>query len=145
MSLAPPSLKPRAIALAVADLDGMSRWYAEVLGGRAVGRGTFAAVEAAYVMIALGDAVIELISRPRGTLTPPDRTPPPGHLGHLGWKALVLDTPDLPAMNLWLRHTGADIVWESAELAPGEVSTMIRDPEGNLINVFAAGGAAPER
>lgn len=136
MSALPPALTERAIALAVADLERMAQWYCSVLGARETARGEFPAVGAAYVMLELGGRALELISRPATAMVMPDRTAPPDHLSQLGWKALVFDAGDLNPWNRWLAKHSAEIVWQNVELAPGEVSTMIRDPEGNLVNLF---------
>lgn len=123
------------IALAVEDVEGMADWYCRVLGLSRGARGRFDAVGADFMMLDGADFRLELVSRGRPGVWP-DRTPPPEHLDVLGYKALVLDSDDLGATTLALIKSGVDIVWADRELAPDRRSTMIRDPEGNLVNIF---------
>ncbi|MGU7783283.1 VOC family protein [Burkholderia sp. PU8-34] len=125
-------------ALAVNDLDAMIRWYTTVFDFTMVERGRFDAVGAEYAMVEASGLRIELVSRPGALKRPVDRTPPPDHLGVLGWKALVLETDDLPGMSALLAEHRVETVWVDQQLAEGLRSTMIRDPEGNLINIFGA-------
>ncbi|CAG4908900.1 VOC family protein [Paraburkholderia gardini] len=129
-------LRLHNFALAVRDLDAMIAWYEAVLGFAVSERGRFDAVGADYAMIEAGGMRIELVSRAGETGRPVDRTAPPGHLNVPGWKALVLETDDLPAATAALvRHT-VEIVWADQPLSAHLRSTMIRDPEGNMINIF---------
>ncbi|WP_028219805.1 VOC family protein [Paraburkholderia oxyphila] len=134
-------LRLNNFALAVGDLDRMVSWYVKVLGFEVTERGRFDAVGAAYAMLDGMGFRLELISRP-GTRNkrPVDRTVPPDHLDVLGWKALVLETQDLPVTTAALSEQGVDIVWAELPLSPAMQSTMIRDPEGNLINIFGSPG-----
>lgn len=110
--------------------------YETVLGFAVSERGRFDAVGAGYAMIEAGGMRIELVSRAGETGRPVDRTPPPGHLNVPGWKALVLETDDLPAATAALvRHT-VEIVWANQPISAHLRSTMIRDPEGNMINIL---------
>ncbi|KPU60748.1 hypothetical protein AN403_4696 [Pseudomonas fluorescens] len=79
---------------------------------------------------------IELITRPGENFKPVDRSPPPTHLSQLGWKALVLHTADLKAVTSVLRLHDVEICWAEQQLSEHLQSTLIRDPEGNLINIL---------
>jgi glyoxylase I family protein len=125
-------------ALAVGDLERMVRWYVEVLGFEVAERGRFDAVGADYAMLDATGFRLELVSRSGTPKTAPDRTQPPGHLDVLGWKALVLETEDLSATTAQLSRHGVEIIWAELDLSPGKQSTMIRDPEGNMVNIFRA-------
>ncbi len=61
---------------------------------------------------------------------------PPDHLNVLGWKALVLETDNLPATTAFLVEHNVEMIWADQQLADDRRSTMIRDPEGNLINIL---------
>jgi glyoxylase I family protein len=124
------------IALAVQDLEAMARWYRTVLGFVTVERGRFDAVDADYAMIERDGLRLELVSRAGVAKQPVPRIAPPGHLDVPGWKALVLETDDLSAATDTLREHEVEIVWENQRLAEHMRSTLIRDPEGNLINIF---------
>lgn len=123
------------IALAVEDVEGMADWYCGMLALSRGEAGRFDAVGADFVMLVGSDFRLELVSRGRPGVWP-DRTSPPEHLDVLGYKALVLNTNDLRATTTCLMEADVEIVWADRELAPARRSTMIRDPEGNLINIF---------
>jgi hypothetical protein len=53
----------------------------------------------------------------------------------------VFESENLASTTAALAGHGVDIVWAEAPLSPDLRSTLIRDPEGNLINIFGA----PER
>jgi glyoxylase I family protein len=129
-------LRLNNFALAVDDLDRMVKWYVEVLGFNVEQRGRFDAVGADYAMLGGTGFRLELVSRPGTPKLATDRTQPPGHLDVLGWKAMVLETEDLAATTAALSEHGVDIVWAELPLSPAIQSTMIRDPEGNMINIF---------
>lgn len=129
------------MALAVHDLPTMANWYGRVLGFTVVEHGRFDAVGADYMMIEAHGVRLELVCRPAGSKVLVDRTAPPGHLHILGWKALVLEAHDLPQATMALIKKGVDIVWADQEISATRRSTMIRDPEGNLINLFGSGRA----
>lgn len=132
------------VAIAVGDLDAMIAWYRRVFGLAVAERGSFDAVGADYALLEGAGFRIELVSRGAPGV-PVDRTPPPGHLHVLGYKALVFDADDLPAVTCDLEAAGIEIVWADVALSPGRRSTLIRDPEGNLINTFGPEAAARER
>ncbi|WP_432260863.1 VOC family protein [Cupriavidus sp. TMH.W2] len=48
----------------------------------------------------------------------------------------MLETDDLAATTAALTAQGVEIVWSEQALTPALASTMIRDPEGNLVNIF---------
>lgn len=136
------TLRINNLTLAVADLDGMLAWYQAVLGFALCERGRFEAVGADYAMLSFGGLHMELISRPRGVKATVDRSPPPSHLDVLGWKALVLDTDDLPTVSATLAANGVELVWADLAVSADRRSTLLRDPEGNLINIFGPRGQA---
>lgn len=124
------------VAVAVHDLATMANWYGRVLGFTLVEHGRFDAVGADYQMIERDGVRLELVCRAAGAKVLVDRTAPPDHLDVLGWKALVLETGDLALATTALIGKGVDIVWADQQISASRRSTMIRDPEGNLINLF---------
>lgn len=137
--LTPPparGLRLNNLALAVGDLETMIEWYESRLGFVVTERGRFDAVGADYAMIETAGIRIELVSRPGVSPRPADRTPPPDHLGALGFKAVVFETDDLPAATAALAEHGVEMVWADQQLTAERRSTMLRDPEGNLIHIF---------
>lgn len=134
---ATPGLRLNNIALAVGNLDMMVDWYSTALGLNVAERGHFDAVGADYAMLDGAGFRIELVSRIGTARRNADRTVPPGHLDLLGWKALVLECNDLSGATAGLIEHRAEIVWSEVQLSPSLRSTMIRDPEGNLINIVS--------
>lgn len=124
------------LALAVADLPRAIDWYQRVLGFAVEERGHFEPVAADFAMLVGAGIRLELVASRRATLREVDRTPPPRHLQVLGWKALVLQCDDLAALGEHLRAEGVELLWEEQPLNESRSSTLLRDPEGNLINVF---------
>lgn len=131
-----PALRLNNIALAVANLDAMTTWYVEVLGLVVVARDHFDAVGADYAMLDGTGFRLELVSRPGTPKVAAKRTPPPEHLDETGWKALVLESVDLAGTTARLDKLDVEVVWAQAQLTPTISSTMIRDPEGNLIHIL---------
>lgn len=131
------------MALAVADLRAMVWWYRRVLGLRLVGQGRFEGVGADFAFLQGYGFRLELVSRTDAQHRPVDRAEPPFHLDDLGWKALVLETADLDALEMRLEKNAVECVWSRAPLTETRRSTMIRDPEGNLIHVFGPETAEP--
>jgi catechol 2,3-dioxygenase-like lactoylglutathione lyase family enzyme len=129
-------LRLHNFALAVQDLGAMVAWYEAVLGFTVTERGRFDAVNADYVMIERDGLRMELVSRAGDVHRPVDRTPPPAHLNVPGWKALVLECADLAATTALLAAHEVETVWADQPISANRRSTMIRDPEGNLIHVF---------
>lgn len=124
------------LALAVADLPAVIDWYQRVLGFVVEERGHFEPVAADFAMLVGAGVRLELVASRRATLREVDRTPPPRHLQVLGWKALVLQCDDLAALGEHLRAEAVELLWEAQPLNESRSSTLLRDPEGNLINIF---------
>jgi glyoxylase I family protein len=129
-------LRLHNLALAVASLDIMIDWYENVLGFTVAERGRFDVVGADYALIESDGLRLELVSQAAAQHREVDRTMPPDHLNVLGWKALVLETDNLPATTAFLAENNVEMIWADQQLADDRRSTMIRDPEGNLINIL---------
>lgn len=128
------------IALAVADWERALAWSGDVLGFTVAERGRLDAVRADYAIIDGAGIRIELVARESREHRPVDRTAPPHHLDILGWKALVLEADDLPAITARLADKGTEMVWADVPVSAGRCGTMRRDPEGNMIHVFGPRG-----
>ncbi len=130
----PHGLALNNIAIAVDDPEAMADWYGRYLGFTVASSGRFDAVGADYIMMQAPGFQIELITRDSPKV-PVDRADPPDHLDTLGLKALVFDVDSLPEMTETLQGAGVEIVWALEPLFPDRRSTLIRDPEGNLVNL----------
>jgi glyoxylase I family protein len=129
-------LRLNNVALAVNDLRTMVAWYESRLGFVVTERGRFDAVGADYAMLEAAGLRIELVSRASAAQRPVDRTAPPDHLAVLGLKAMVFESDDLEATTALLTEHHVDMVWADQRLSAKRRSTMLRDPEGNLIHIF---------
>ena len=129
-------LRLNNLALAVGNLDAMIRWYQDVLGFVLAETGRFDAVGADYAMLDGAGIRLELVSRPAAVHQTADRTAPPDHLGVLGWKALVLESDNLEPVNAHLHRYEVELLWADQPISADRHSTMLRDPEGNLIHIF---------
>ena len=136
MSVTLPPLTWGYMVLAVADLERLRDWYCRVLGFELAMAGAMPEAEAQFVVLKGHGMRLELCRR---TGSDPVREPtpaPPHHLDRTGWTVFTLNCPDLHALGQWLAVQGAEVIWSAHSLAPGICSTLLRDPEGNLINLF---------
>ena len=126
------------IAISVADLERSVAWYERVLGVRCARRGEFPALEAKVAFMSRPGVSLELVQVPSAYRIPAIDVDPPEHLGPTGYKAIVFDVDDLAAATAELRAHGVLIVWDQAliDFEAGLLSTLVRDPDGNLINFF---------
>ena len=124
------------VAISVTDLDRSIEFYERVFGFTVAYRTYSDAVEAQFVLLQIPGMRIELLSRP-GVERSPAMTPGP-HLATSGLKAIVFRTQDLEAVTDRFDSLGLTLVWRLRSVsADGLRATMIRDPDGNLINVLS--------
>lgn len=134
--MALPPLRFGYIVLAVEDVAAMRDWYCDVLRFRLVHRGRQEAAQAEFAILEGHGLTIELGARLGGRPQRLEPLPSPEFMDQLGWRVLTLHTDDLDALKQHLDETGAKVVWHRREFGPGLTTTLFRDPEGNLINVF---------
>jgi catechol 2,3-dioxygenase-like lactoylglutathione lyase family enzyme len=132
-----PDLRFNNIAISVGDIDRSAAWYADIFGFRIASRSFFKPVSAQVAFLERGDLRLELL-QVEGTRKIPDLyVAPPAHLKTLGYKAIVFDVANLPAFSEHLKAKSVEILWADQPLTDdGLRSTLIRDPDGNLINIF---------
>jgi glyoxylase I family protein len=132
------SLTLHNLATVVSDLDAAVDWYERVLGFSCEAR---AAIAEGDVAVLKGCGMrLELLTPSRMEQPPVRLDPlfadPPGHLLAIGNKFLVFEVDDLARASTELAELSVTILWREKELAPGWVSTAIRDCDGNLIHIF---------
>ena len=131
-----PPLRFGYFVLAVGDIAVMRKWYCSVLDFTLERTGRMEQLQAEYAILS-GHGIklelgVHLGGRPQ--LTPV--LPSPEFMDQLGWKVLTFHADDLAALEAHLTAHRVDVAWSAKTIAPGICSTLFRDPEGNLINVF---------
>jgi catechol 2,3-dioxygenase-like lactoylglutathione lyase family enzyme len=125
------------IAISVTNIDRSADWYERLFGFRR-GYATFIEpLQAHFQILERDDMRIELLSR-QTTVRNPDASIVPGpHSDKTGAKAIVFRTSSLKAVTAHLEREGALFEWKMERLsADGLRSTMVRDPDGTIINVL---------
>jgi glyoxylase I family protein len=134
--MALPPLRFGYFVLAVDDIAAMREWYCDVLGFAVVHTGRMEQLQAEFAILEGHGLRLELGKRLGGTAQRQPALPSPEFMDQLGWKVLTFHTDDLAALQEHLGGHRVDAVWSARELAPNIRSSLFRDPEGNLINVF---------
>ena len=132
------SLTISNVAVSVMSIDRSSKWYAQVLGFRLATRTTFPTVHAEVAFMTGPGIALELVQVPGAHRLSELDAAPPAHLLPTGYKAIVFDVDNLAVASKELEELGVTIVWNQQVIDPstGLKSTLIRDPDGNLVNLF---------
>ena len=125
------------IAVSVADVDRAADWYCRVFGFKQGYRTILADLKADFQVLGRDDIKIELISQ-EGVVRHEDASiDPPHHLGKTNIMAIVFRTDDLDATTAEIEAAGVEFVWKNQTLSEdGLRSTVLRDPDGNLVNIL---------
>jgi catechol 2,3-dioxygenase-like lactoylglutathione lyase family enzyme len=129
------SLTFACTAIAVADLDRAAQWYRNVFGFTDA---ALISIHGARVALLKGAGTeLELIENdgPHLSTEPSLFADPPDHLVPTGNKFLVFAVEDLGLATVELQRKGVPIIWREKALAPGIVSTAVRDVEGNFVHI----------
>lgn len=125
------------VAISVTDIDRSADWYGRLFGFRRGYQTYIDPLQADFVILERDDMRIELLSRST-TIRNPDAEIVPGpHIDKTGAKAIVFRTSDLDAVTSHLEREGAVFEWKLQTLSSdGLQSTMVRDPDGTIVNVL---------
>ncbi|MGW6793981.1 VOC family protein [Streptomyces chartreusis] len=125
------------IALSVTNMDRAVRWWSEVFGFVPGYRTWITPLGAEFQILERPDMCIELLSQPGSTRHADAEVVPGPHLRTSGAKAVVFRTDDLDAATRHLERCEVEFVWKSQVLSEdGLRSTMVREPDGVLVNVL---------
>ncbi|MFF4053297.1 VOC family protein [Streptomyces chartreusis] len=125
------------IALSVTDMDRAVRWWSDVFGFVPGYRTWITPLGAEFQILERPDMRIELLSQPGSTRHTDAEVVPGPHLRTSGAKAVVFRTDDLDAATQHLERCEVEFVWKSRILSEdGLRSTMVREPDGVLVNVL---------
>ncbi|WP_210522161.1 VOC family protein [Hymenobacter terricola] len=131
------SLKLHNLAFTVSNLENAIQWYGDILGFKVVNRTTFPAIGATLAFIQKADVRLEMLQVSDGFRIDELFADAPNHLLPHGNKSLVLQVNDLHSATLELEEKGVTFAWKEVDLSGnGNFSTMIRDMDGNFINIF---------
>ena len=125
------------VAVSVTDINRSADWYGRLFGFRRGYSTYIEPLEADFQILERDDIRIELLSRAT-TVRNPDADIVPGpHIDRTGAKAIVFRTSSLEAVTSHLENEGAVFEWKLKPLsADGLRSTMVRDPDGTIINIL---------
>ncbi|MGI4821648.1 MAG: VOC family protein [Janthinobacterium lividum] len=131
------SLSLHNLAFTVSDLEKTIQWYGDTLGFEVLNRVSFAAIGAQVAFLQKADVRLEVLQAPGGFRISEMFADAPAHLLPIGNKVLVLQVNDLHTATLELEEKGVTFAWKEVDLTgDGIFSTMIRDSDGNFINIF---------
>ncbi|WP_020604613.1 VOC family protein [Spirosoma spitsbergense] len=132
------SLSLHNLAFTVSDVEKAIQWYGDTLGFQVLSRETFTALGGAEIaFLQKSDIRLEMLWVQNGFLINEMFADAPAHLLPIGNKTLVLQVNDLHDATLELEAKGVTFAWKEMNLMDdGMPSTMIRDMDGNFINIF---------
>lgn len=125
------------VAVSVTNVEKAAEWYGDLFGFE-LGYKTFLdPLNADFAVLVRDDIRIELISQ-RGCERHEDAdVQPPHHLKKTNIMAIVFSTDDLATQTAEMERSGATFLWKNQVLSEdGLKSTMLRDPDGNMVNVL---------
>lgn len=131
------SLSLHNLAFTVSDIEKTIQWYEATLGFKVLTRTVFPAIDAQVAFIQTSNIRLEVLQAQNGFRIEELFADAPNHLLPIGNKTLVLQVNDLHTATLELEEKGVTFAWKELDLTgKGDFSTMIRDPDGNFINIF---------
>ena len=136
------SLSLHNLAFTVSDVEKATEWYRDTLGFEVLRREIFTALgDAEIAFLQKSDIRLEMLRVKDGFRINELFAEAPAHLLPIGNKSLVLQVNDLHVATLELEAKGVTFVWKEMNLTEdGMPSTMIRDMDGNFINIFQREG-----
>ena len=131
------SLHFHNLAFTVSDIEKTIHWYETTLGFKVLSRTALPAASAQVAFLQLADIQLEVLQAKGSFRLNELFADAPHHLLPIGNKSLVLQVNDLHQATRELEAKGVTFAWKEVDLSgEGHFSTMIRDNDGNFINIF---------
>lgn len=131
------SLQWHNLAFSVADIEKTIHWYETTLGFKVMSRTSIPDFGAQIAFLQLADIGLEILQAKDGFRLDEMFAEAPKHLLPIGNKSMILQVNDLHQATAELEEKGVTFAWKEVDLSgEGHLSTMIRDNDGNYINIF---------
>ena len=131
------SLHFHNLAFTVSDIEKTIHWYETTLGFKVLSRTGIPSIGAQIAFLQLADIRLEVLQAKDGFRLNELFADAPNHLLPIGNKSMVLQVNDLHQATVELEERGVTFAWKEMDLSgEGHFSTMIRDNDGNFINLF---------
>lgn len=131
------SLSFHNLAFTVSDIEKTIRWYETTLGFKVLSRTSFPTIGAQVAFIKSSNIQLEVVQITGGFRLEEMFAESPNNLLPIGNKTLVVQVKDLHTATLELEEKGVTFAWKEVDITgKGNFSTMIRDVDGNFINIF---------
>ena len=125
------------IAISVTNVDAAAKWYGDMFGFKQGYRTHLGDLDADFLVLERNDVRVELVSQAGCQRHEDSSIQPPNHLTKSKIIAIVFRTDDIEATTKDFEAKGAEFVWKNQLLSEdGLRSTMLRDPDENMINVL---------
>ncbi len=133
------------IAISVTDVDAAAQWYGDMFDFKPGYRTHLGDLDADFLVLEREDVRVELVSQAGCQQHEDGAIQTPNHLKKSKIIAMVFRTNDIEAATKDFEAKGAIFVWKNQLLSEdGLRSTMLRDPDQNMINVLCYPNHAPD-
>lgn len=126
---------PCHVGISVADIDASINWYSSILGFELLKRNYTPQLKSKVAFMGRNGFEVELFEPDNGNPLPTDRRIPNLDIQTHGMKHFALSVNDLHAVMNELKAKKVDVAMDIIVME-GERVAFIRDPTGNLIELF---------
>lgn len=131
------SLSFHNLSFTVSDIEKTIHWYETILGFKVVTKIDSTPIGAQIAFLQLADIRLEVLQTKDSFRLDEMFADAPNYLLPIGNKSLVLHVNDLHRATVEMEEKGVTFAWKEVDLSGhGNFSTMIRDNDGNFINIL---------